>query len=104
MTSSASPMPKEKRLHQSGSGEKANEIGYPVLIRPSYVIGGMGMMIVHSEAELRELLGGASQMPYPILIDQYVSGKSLKSTLSAMAAISTSRLISSILKSGRAFR
>jgi len=55
--------------------QKANEIGYPVLIRPSYVIGGMGMMIVHSEAELRELLGGASQMPYPILIDQYVSGK-----------------------------
>ncbi|MDE1407945.1 carbamoyl phosphate synthase large subunit [Bacillus licheniformis] len=55
--------------------KKANEIGYPVLIRLSYVIGGMGMMIVHSEAELRELLGGASQMPYPILIDQYVSGK-----------------------------
>ncbi|QHZ46224.1 carbamoyl phosphate synthase large subunit [Bacillus sp. NSP9.1] len=54
--------------------QKAHDIGYPVLIRPSYVIGGMGMMIVQSEEELLELADGAA-MPYPILIDQYISGK-----------------------------
>ncbi|MBT9251016.1 carbamoyl phosphate synthase large subunit [Bacillus halotolerans] len=60
------------------AAEKANGIGYPVLIRPSYVIGGMGMIIVESEAALSQLLDGEDSMPYPILIDQYVSGKEVE--------------------------
>ncbi|MCY7855739.1 carbamoyl phosphate synthase large subunit [Bacillus sonorensis] len=65
----------ETASSKSEALQKANGIGYPVLIRPSYVIGGMGMMIVHSEGELAELLDGTAVMPYPILIDQYISGK-----------------------------
>lgn len=60
------------------AAEKADGIGYPVLIRPSYVIGGMGMIIVESEAALSQLLDGEDSMPYPILIDQYVSGKEVE--------------------------
>lgn len=60
------------------AAEKADEIGYPVLIRPSYVIGGMGMIIVDSQAQLSQLLNGEDSMPYPILIDQYVSGKEVE--------------------------
>ncbi|KAF6538561.1 carbamoyl phosphate synthase large subunit [Bacillus sp. EKM208B] len=58
--------------------EKASRIGYPVLIRPSYVIGGMGMIIVDSEAQMSELLENEAGMPYPILIDQYITGKELE--------------------------
>ncbi|ALC80714.1 MULTISPECIES: carbamoyl phosphate synthase large subunit [Bacillus] len=54
---------------------KAKDIGYPVLIRPSYVIGGMGMIIVDSEKMLLELLNDANHLPYPILIDEYIYGK-----------------------------
>ncbi|MBU8787376.1 MULTISPECIES: carbamoyl phosphate synthase large subunit [Bacillus] len=65
----------ETASSKSEAVQKASAIGYPVLIRPSYVIGGMGMMIVHSKRELSDLLEGASAMPYPILIDQYIPGK-----------------------------
>ncbi|MED4567796.1 carbamoyl-phosphate synthase large subunit, partial [Bacillus atrophaeus] len=58
--------------------QKAKGIGYPVLIRPSYVIGGMGMMIVESEEALSQLLDDENAMPYPILIDQYISGKEVE--------------------------
>ncbi|MDA7026075.1 carbamoyl phosphate synthase large subunit [Bacillus sp. CLL-7-23] len=50
----------------------ARNIGFPVLIRPSYVIGGMGMITVHSEQELSACL---AEMSYPVLIDQYIAGK-----------------------------
>lgn len=53
-------------------------IGYPVLIRPSYVIGGMGMIVVQSEAHLASLLDQPDHLPYPILIDEYVTGKELE--------------------------
>ena len=49
-----------------------------MLIRPSYVIGGMGMIIVDSEAQMSELLENEASMPYPILIDQYITGKELE--------------------------
>ncbi|APH05935.1 carbamoyl phosphate synthase large subunit [Bacillus weihaiensis] len=52
----------------------AQEIGYPILLRPSYVIGGKGMVVVQSEAELKELLATNTTMIYPILIDQFVQG------------------------------
>ncbi|MFS0655941.1 carbamoyl phosphate synthase large subunit [Bacillus sp. 179-C3.3 HS] len=56
----------------------AATIGYPVLIRPSYVIGGMGMIIVQSETQLASLLDQPDHLPYPILIDEYVTGKELE--------------------------
>lgn len=56
----------------------AKSIGYPVLIRPSYVIGGMGMIVVQSEAHLASLLDQPDHLPYPILIDEYVTGKEIE--------------------------
>lgn len=53
---------------------KAAEIGCPVLLRPSYVIGGCGMFIVHSEAQLAALIE-QGELTYPILIDAYLDGK-----------------------------
>lgn len=52
----------------------ANEIGYPILLRPSYVIGGKGMVVVHNEDMLASLLTESTNMIYPILIDQFVQG------------------------------
>ncbi|WMT28231.1 carbamoyl phosphate synthase large subunit [Bacillus aerius] len=56
----------------------AASIEYPVLIRPSYVIGGMGMIVVHTEAQLEALLDQPDHLPYPILIDEYVTGKEVE--------------------------
>lgn len=56
----------------------AKSIGFPVLIRPSYVIGGMGMIVVQSEAHLASLLDQPDHLPYPILIDEYVTGKEIE--------------------------
>ncbi|MCZ0755980.1 carbamoyl phosphate synthase large subunit [Anoxybacillus sp. J5B_2022] len=55
--------------------EKANMIGYPVLLRPSYVIGGKGMFIVDNEQQLQQLLQQPFLFTYPVLIDAYLSGK-----------------------------
>jgi carbamoyl-phosphate synthase large subunit len=52
--------------------EKAEKIGYPVLLRPSYVIGGKGMFIVQNE---QQLLQQAATLTYPVLIDAYLEGK-----------------------------
>lgn len=55
-------------------GEK---IGYPVLVRPSYVLGGRAMEIVHSSAELADYIDRAVSVSndHPVLIDQYLVGK-----------------------------
>ena len=57
----------------------ANEIGYPVLVRPSYVLGGRGMEIVYSEEQLRDYLGrhetsrtDASRRSAPLLVDRFL--------------------------------
>lgn len=53
----------------------AQEIGFPVLVRPSYVLGGRGMEIVYSEAELSaalERLGGGEAFEHPVLIDRFL--------------------------------
>lgn len=54
----------------------ANKIGYPVLVRPSYVIGGAQMEIVHDEAELNNYLQIVTNISEekPLLVDQYVTG------------------------------
>jgi len=54
----------------------AETIGYPVLVRPSYVIGGRAMMIVHCDEELTNYVREASSLSkdHPILIDEYIEG------------------------------
>ncbi|WP_026561307.1 carbamoyl phosphate synthase large subunit [Bacillus sp. J37] len=52
----------------------SKEIGFPLLLRPSYVIGGKGMVIVHNEETLETLLAENTNMIYPVLIDQFVEG------------------------------
>ncbi len=54
----------------------ANEVGYPVLVRPSYVIGGRAMQIVNNDEELTSYVKEAVALSsdYPILIDQYIEG------------------------------
>ncbi|MCD8500453.1 MAG: carbamoyl-phosphate synthase large subunit, partial [Bacillaceae bacterium] len=55
------------------------KIGYPVLIRPSYVIGGQGMLSFKNEVELKEHLNNPNQQIfYPILIDAYLPGKEIE--------------------------
>ncbi|HWP31782.1 MAG TPA: carbamoyl-phosphate synthase large subunit [Fimbriimonadales bacterium] len=56
--------------------EVAEEIGYPVLVRPSFVLGGRAMRIVWTEEELREYVSAATQVSTraPILVDRYVRG------------------------------
>jgi carbamoyl-phosphate synthase large subunit len=52
----------------------ANDLGYPVLVRPSYVLGGRAMQVVHSDAELKEYIEEAVRVSpdKPILIDQFL--------------------------------
>ena len=58
----------------------ANELGYPVLLRPSYVIGGQNMVIAHNDEEVRRymeiILSG--KIENPVLVDQYLMGKELE--------------------------
>ncbi|MGI6511437.1 MAG: carbamoyl-phosphate synthase large subunit [Catenisphaera adipataccumulans] len=59
----------------------ANRIGYPVLVRPSYVLGGRAMEIVHNDEELRVYMATAVKEishDAPILVDRYVLGKELE--------------------------
>ncbi|RDI72382.1 carbamoyl-phosphate synthase large subunit [Halopelagius longus] len=55
--------------------ELANDIGYPVLVRPSYVLGGRAMDVVHSDAELKEYIEEAVRVSpdKPILIDEFLA-------------------------------
>jgi carbamoyl-phosphate synthase large subunit len=55
--------------------EKANAVGFPVVIRPSYVLGGRGMEIVHDNDQLDRYIAksGDISIEHPVLIDQYLS-------------------------------
>jgi carbamoyl-phosphate synthase large subunit len=57
----------------------ADRVGYPVLVRPSYVLGGRGMEIVHTPADLRRYLGAAQALAVRggILVDKYLLGREL---------------------------
>ena len=54
--------------------EVANEIGYPVLVRPSYVLGGRGMEIVYDEASLADYIERATELSpdHPVLVDRFL--------------------------------
>lgn len=58
----------------------ANEITYPVLVRPSFVLGGRGMEIVYEERDLKQYLESAVDInqDHPVLIDKYVVGKEIE--------------------------
>jgi len=58
----------------------ADLIGYPVLVRPSYVLGGRGMEIVHDDAGLGRYMGGALELGtrHPVLVDKYVEGREVE--------------------------
>ncbi|GAE33884.1 carbamoyl-phosphate synthase large subunit [Halalkalibacter akibai] len=58
----------------------ANDIGYPVLVRPSYVLGGRAMEIVYKEEELLNYMTNAVNVnpKHPVLVDRYLTGKELE--------------------------
>ena len=60
--------------------EVANRLGYPVLVRPSYVLGGQGMHIAFNDDEITEFIDAINQIAqdHPILIDKYLMGKEIE--------------------------
>ena len=58
----------------------ANDLGYPVLVRPSYVLGGQGMRIAISDEDIREYIGIINRIAqeHPILVDKYLMGKEIE--------------------------
>jgi len=75
------PQPKGRAVTKIEDGIKAaNEIGYPVLVRPSFVLGGRAMQIVSKEKDLRHYLETAVHIDEdkPVLVDKYIRGKELE--------------------------
>ena len=60
--------------------EVANRLGYPVLVRPSYVLGGQGMQIAINDHDIDEFIGIINQIAqeHPILVDKYLQGKEIE--------------------------
>ena len=72
------PMPRGEAVFSVKAGVKAaEEIGYPVLVRPSFVLGGRMMHIVYDRAQLEPILAEAVQLnkKHPVLIDKYILGQ-----------------------------
>ena len=75
------PQPPGKAVTNLADGiMAANEVGYPVLVRPSYVLGGRAMQIVHDDEALARYLNEAVLVTedQPVLVDRYISGKELE--------------------------
>ncbi len=75
------PRPIGKAVTNIEQGLKiANEVKYPVLVRPSFVLGGRAMQIVYSDAELKNYLTTAVKVndKHPVLIDKYIVGKEVE--------------------------
>ena len=75
------PQPKGVAVTNIEDGVKAaEEIGYPVLVRPSFVLGGRAMQIVSKEADMRHYLKTAVEVDVdkPVLVDKYIRGKELE--------------------------
>ena len=60
--------------------EVANRLGYPVLVRPSYVLGGQGMQIAYNDQEIEEFMNIINRIAqdHPILVDKYLQGKEIE--------------------------
>ncbi len=75
------PQPKGRAVTKIEDGvAAANEIGYPVLVRPSFVLGGRAMQIVSNENQLRHYLKTAVEIDEdrPVLVDKYIMGKEVE--------------------------
>ena len=75
------PRPAGKTVYTEEEAIKAaNELGYPVLVRPSYVLGGQGMQIAISDKDIKEFMGIINQtvQEHPILVDKYLMGKEVE--------------------------
>lgn len=75
------PQPKGKAVTKIEDGvAAAEEIGYPVLVRPSFVLGGRAMQIVANEEQLRHYLKTAVEIDEdkPVLVDKYIQGKEVE--------------------------
>ena len=75
------PQPKGKAVTKIEDGvAAAKEIGYPVLVRPSFVLGGRAMQIVANEDQLRHYLHTAVEIDAdkPVLVDKYIRGKEVE--------------------------
>ena len=75
------PQPQGQAITEIEEGVKVAEaIGYPVLVRPSFVLGGRAMQIVTNEEQLREYLKTAVDISEdkPVLVDHYIQGKELE--------------------------
>ncbi len=75
------PQPKGQAVTKIEDGVKAaEEIGYPVLVRPSFVLGGRAMQIVANEEQLRRYLKNAVEIDAdkPVLVDKYIRGKEVE--------------------------
>ena len=75
------PQPRGRAVTRIEDGvSAAKEIGYPVLVRPSFVLGGRAMQIVSNEAQLRHYLQTAVEIDAdkPVLVDKYIRGKEVE--------------------------
>ena len=75
------PQPKGKAVTKIQDGiDAANDIGYPVLVRPSFVLGGRAMQIVANETQLRHYLKTAVEIDEdkPVLVDKYIEGREVE--------------------------
>ena len=75
------PRPKGHTVFTAEEAKKAaNELGYPVLVRPSYVLGGQGMQIAINDKDVEEFIGIINRITqeHPILVDKYLQGKEIE--------------------------
>ncbi len=75
------PRPKGGTVFTAEEGkEVANRLGYPVLVRPSYVLGGQGMQIAINDHDIEEFIGIINRIAqdHPILVDKYLVGKEIE--------------------------
>ena len=75
------PRPKGETVYTAKEAiEVANRLGYPVLVRPSYVLGGQGMQIAINDGDIEEFIGIINQIvqDHPILVDKYIVGKEIE--------------------------
>ncbi len=75
------PRPKGDTVYTAEEAkEVANRLGYPVLVRPSYVLGGQGMQIAINDEDIDEFIGIINRIAqdHPILVDKYLQGKEIE--------------------------
>ena len=75
------PRPKGHTVYTADEAIRAaNELGYPVLVRPSYVLGGQGMQIAINDEDVDQYIGIINRIAqeHPILVDKYLQGKEIE--------------------------